>query len=520
MQVACAAWAGWCGGVQAANVTVSPGIEARAGWSDNAGLGTGTGSSAGGEKVSDTTLELIPSVALRAEGKRFRIGGSLGLDALKYLNDTQPSRVLPRIDLTSSLEAIERLFFIEAGVVARQQAESVFGPRVQSGSTTNTATVYDYRVAPRFEGRLAGDTTYRLGADSSWSHTVSASDTSTGGQDGGTYQGNYTLLVRHRPTPLGWTLDVQRRETRFESGQVTATGTSPDAKTDSGRLSLDYALTPEFSLSARGGFEKTNITVEESRQTIYGAGFAWKPSARTDLNAFWERRFFGNGWNLAFNHRMPRLAWSLSWTRELQSFNENFLTLPVTNDVAALLDAAFATRIADAAERARVVADLMARQGLPSSLSTETALFRQRISIVQARRLSVTYVGINNSVTLSGYSTRTEDPNGSIFAVAQGSLNVQQDGVGLSFSHQLGGQAALAVTGLYSRAHGLDQTAPSESRQTTVETRFTRQLSPKSSAYLGARWQRFSSSGNVPTGVAVLSPSSERAAFTGLAYRY
>lgn len=513
MQVACAAWAGWCGGAQAANVTVSPGVEARVGWSDNAGFTSGTSSATNGEKVSDTTLELIPSFALRAEGKRFRIGGSIGVDALKSLNDAQPSRVLPRIDLTSSLEAIERFFFIDAGVVARQQSENVFGPRAQGGSTVNTATTYDYRVAPRFEGRLGGETSYRLSSDNSWTHSVGTDNALVAADQGnGTYQGTHALHLERRPTPLGWSLDVRRSETRFESSQPPAT------RTDSGRLTIDYALSPEFSLGVRGGYERTNVTVQDESQTIVGAGFAWKPSVRTDLNAFWERRFFGNGWNLAFNHRMPRLAWSLSWSRDLQSFNENFLTLPATNDVAALLDAAFATRITDPAERARAVSDVMARQGLPSSLSTETSLFRQRVSIVQSRRLSLTYLGLANSITLSGYSSRTEDPNGSVFVTTQGALNVQQDGAGLTFSHILSSQASVSLTGVYTHVHSLDTTAPSESRQTSVEGRYTRQLSSRSSAFLGARWQRFSSSGNLAA--AAVSPTSERGAFIGLAYRY
>lgn len=478
---------------------LDPSVATRATWTNNAGFG------ADGQRESDVILEATPQIVLRGEGKRFNLSGSLGLTALTYAGGSRDNRYLPSADLSAKLEAIEQFFFIDAGVSSRQAAESAFAPNPNSAADVNTVTSSQYRIAPYFEGRVGSDVRWRLRSANSWS------DVSGNGLNaGGAYLGEHSLRIERTPSRFGWTIEAARSDTRFETGDV------PSAVVDSARLILVYALTPEFNLGVRSGYERTNIVIENDTQVIYGGQFAWKPSNRTDLNGYWEKRFFGSGWQLAFNHRMPRVAWNAALSRNVQTAPQLFLTLPATNDLAALLDSAFATRFPDPTERARAVSDLMARQGLSNSLSAETRIFANRISLVTTASLSMVVTGVRNTFGVALFHTKSEEIQDS--AVAASGIaqpNLTQQGVSVTFSHQFSSVTSLNVGGLYSRPKGSGPQTGLTSTQKSASAQLTRQLAPKTNAFAGLRTQTFDS--NVP---GVASNARENAGFVGLNHRF
>jgi uncharacterized protein (PEP-CTERM system associated) len=492
------ACAGYLGPAHAERWTLLPAIDARATWSDNVSF------EEHGARQSDTIFELIPSLQLRGEGKRFRIAGTVSLDALTYANGTRNSRALPSGDLTANLEAIERLFFIEAGISARQASDDVFAPRPDGGSDFNTVTTTQYRLAPTLEGRIGSEVTYRVRSNNSWTQ-VSGSDTDAEGS----YLGEHSVRIARRPAPFGWSVEAARSDTRFEAAD------QPSAVVDSGRISLLYAFTSTVNFGLRGGYETTNIVIDNQNQVIYGAELNWRPSERTDFSAFWEERFFGSSWNVRFNHRMPRLAWTLSFARDIASFPQTFLTLPPTNNVAALLDAAFTTRFPDPTERSRVVQDLIARQGLPPSLATQTPLFAQRISLVTTGNATIAYLGVRNSVALSAFHSRTEDLSDSIFSSTGigGFTNVTQDGTSLTYTFQASPTLSANLTSGYTRSRGVGINEGLHSKQVSFRLQLTRQIAPKTSAFIGARTQKFDSNVDVES-------ARENAAFVGLGHRF
>lgn len=475
-------------------------IESRATWTDNVSF------EERGPEDDDVILELAPRLGLRGDGRRFRISGGVGLSALTYANGSRDNRYLPSVDLSANLEAIEQFFFIDAGIVARQGNENAFAPRPDGAADFNTVTTTQYRLAPSFQGRIGGDVQYRLQSSNSWTDVSGES-----AQADGAYSGEHVLRIDRQAQPLGWAMELARRDTQFESQSAT-----PSAVIDSGRIIISYAVAQGLAFGVRGGYEKTNLVVDNAEHTIYGVEATWRPSERTDLNGNWERRFFGNGWRLAFNHRMPRVAWSIGLSRDVASFPEAFLTLPPTNNVAALLDAAFTTRFPDPTERARIVADLMARQGLPSSLATETSLFTQRVSLLTSRSGTVTFLGVRNSLAISIFSSKTQALPDSVFSLLPGAVgDLDQKGASVSLSHQFSAVTSFNVTGSATRTTGFVEGQDSTSRQRTLRMQVTHQLAPKSSAFVGARSQKFDS--NAP---GIANDVRENAAFVGLAHRF
>ena len=491
--------AGCFGPAQAEKWTITPSVETRATWTDNPSFDEKS------QAQADTIFELIPSINVRGEGKRFRISGTVSLDALAYLQGTRDNRLLPSGDLTANFEAIERFFFIEAGIVSGQIAEDVFGPRPNGASDFNTITTTQYRLVPSFEGRFGPDVEWRLRSANSL--TDVSGDTPSAGWS---YLGEHSLRIQHAPTPLGWGFEAAHNEIRVESDLL------PEGTTDSARLRLDYAFSTNFRFGPRVGYETTTLTIDHREQVIYGADFQWRPTERTDLNGLWEERFFGASWRFAFTHRMPKVAWNIGLSRELQSFPQEILTLPATNNVAGLLDAAFTTRYPDPAERSRVVSEVIARQGLPSSLQSQTTLFAQQISIVTARSASIVFLGIRNTVALSAFSSLNEALPNSIFSlIGTATPDVAQEGASLTASHQTTPTSTINLTSSYIRTRGLKADEGSVSKQTFVKLQLTVELTPKTNAFAGARYQYFTS--NFPGEADV---ARERAVFAGVGHRF
>jgi uncharacterized protein (PEP-CTERM system associated) len=493
------------GPAQAEKWTLDPSIDTRATWSDNMEF-TPSGR-------SDTLLEATPSIILLGEGRRFRIAGHAAVTGQVYTEGTLDNRLLPEASLTANLEAIEHFFFIDAGITARQTLGNVFGPRPLGGAGVNTETTTDYRLSPHFEGQITPDVKYQLRSDNDWTVITGAPT-----DQNQSYFGDHTFRIERQPVPLGWSFELGRTDSRFEN-QVP-----PKATDDTARIALNYAVTYSFMLGVRGGYEKTNLVFDKDHQeqVLYGGEMRWRPSERTNLDWVWEERFFGPSWHFQFDHRMPRVAWNLGLSRDVQSFSETFLTLPPTNNVFGLLDAAFTTRFPDPAERTRVVNSLIADQGLPSSLSGPTSLSTQHVSVVTSRNAQVVVTGVRNSVVVSAYSLRTEDLQDSVFGT---SLNVVQDGGSVTVSHQATTLLAINLTGNYRRDRGFGPNEGQKSYQRGVQLQATRQLAPKTTAYAGVRWQNFDSNalgGGVPLPGTELpyQRANEHAAFVGLGHRF
>ena len=501
------ACASYFGPVQAEKWSLDPYVDTRVTWSDNLELLPGG--------RSDTLLEATPGIILRGEGKRFQITGQAALTGQYYTEGTLDNRLLPEVGLTANLEAIENFFFVEGGVTARQTREDVFGPNPLGGAAANTQTTTDYRLVPRFEGQITPELKYQLRSSNDWTVITGAP-----ADQNQSYFGDHTLRIERQPIPLGWSFELGRTDNRFEN-QVP-----PKATDDTARIALTYALTSSFMLGIRGGYEKTNLVLDpdSQEQAIYGGELRWKPSERTNLDWVWEERFFGPSWHFQFDHRMPRVAWNIGLSRDVQSFAETFLTLPPTNNVFGLLDAAFTTRFPDPAERTRIVNNLIATQGLPSSLSAPTSLSAQRVSVVTSRTGQIVVTGARNSLALGAYSLRTEDLRNPAFG---SSLNVLQDGGSVTLSHQATILTAINLTGDYRRDRGLGPNAGQNSYQRGAQLQVTQQVASKTTAYVGVRWQSFDSNSIFGGGVAPppgtelpYQHATEHAAFVGLGHRF
>ncbi len=480
------------------------GVSSQLSWTSNSSFGEGV--IGAGPASSDSIIEVRPRIQLRGNGARLRLSGSASLGGIAYAKNTQPGAVEPTADLSARLEAIERLFFMEAGYRASQTSENPFGVRADAGSTTNRLTTSQWRFSPVIEGVASGDLRYSLRNDNTWTREIGADNAVASGAGG--YFGRVFASIEQPPRPFGWRVEAERSLTQFDDPAET------DLAISTARLRLNYAIGEDWSVGVRGGAERNNADPSfDEWRSIAGVEARWQPSPRTSLSVFREKRFFGSGWDLAFTHRQPRLAWNLGLNRGVDTTPAELFRLPSSDNVAGLIDAMFTTRYPDPVERGRIVQDYIARQGLPNATQGPITLFSQRFSIITTRRASVAFTGVRNSLTVSGYVTRTEDAlDSGPLATGLAADNNTQKGAAVVFSHRLTPLASLSTTADWSRIRALEALLPDETTQQGLRVQVTLQAAPLTSTFFGGRYRKIESN--------VAAEGREGSVYMGLDHRF
>jgi uncharacterized protein (PEP-CTERM system associated) len=196
---------------------------------------------------------------------------------------------------------------------------------------------------------------------------------------------------------------------------------------------------------------------------------------------------------------MRRFAANLSASRYVTTYPQEILTLPATGNVSGLLDAILTARFPDPVERAQQVQDLIERQGLPSSLPAGVSIFSRNSNVVNSASGSVALVGMRNTLALNLYYLKTKTLPDAAIPVAFITLNDNtQRGVSVSLSHRLTPVTSLNATATRWETRGIDQTAALISDENIFRVQASRQLTPRSSAFVGARYrQQDSTSGAI-----------------------
>ena len=254
--------------------------------------------------------------------------------------------------------------------------------------------------------------------------------------------------------PWGWTLEYSG--TRYAPADTDTYGSYTIQVV---RGLLIYQYDPQLQVSFRGGYERDRFPFTGSQGVIYGAGMQWSPSERTQVTGFWEHRFFGSSYSAQINHRLPRVAFGASFARGLNTYPQNALSIPAGANVATFVDAAFATRITDPAERALAVQQFVAQTGLPPTLATPVNIFAANVQLQTTGQVSAVLIGSRNSLAFSAYYSKTEaiSGTGSVLPPAlQFGQNNTQTGAGVSFSHRLSGMTGLTASATYSTTKSND----------------------------------------------------------------
>ncbi|HEY6513737.1 MAG TPA: TIGR03016 family PEP-CTERM system-associated outer membrane protein [Burkholderiaceae bacterium] len=483
----------------AERTVVEPWASARITASDNAGLGLATSG-------RDIVTDLAAGVRVRAEGARLSLIGSASLESFHYARHTQSNEIVPSVDLTGRWMAIERFLFIEASARTTQTYIDPYGPGLTSTSTGNNTTLTQYSLSPFIQSDLSSDLHFRARSDNSKTKDYSLTSAEVDAIDSA-YFGFHTSSLERDPVPLGWRLEAQRSETRYQGEFVPLI-------TDVQRALVNWAVTPTARVGLRVGVERNNFLADDGWTPVYGGQAAWRPSERTNFLFEIEHRFFGNGLNLMFTHRMPWLAWDLRASRSLDTTPASIFDMAPTNNVAALLDAILTTRFPDPAARAAQVQDIISRQGLPASTTTAISILSPRLSVAENVSAGLSFLGVRNTVALNLFVTRRRDAvDEGPFATDNPDVNNIQHGATIAYTLRLTPTAAAGLTATYSRIKSIETASADQyTTDASIGAHLVFQLATKTSAMFGVSQRKLTS--NVST------PGRETSAFAFLDHRF
>jgi len=443
---------------------------------------------------------LNAALGFHGEGARLKINGTLSATETFYAGQGANNSFAPGANVTATLEAIEKFFWVDATASVTKNYASPFGPQPANltVSTANRYTSETYSVSPYIKGVIAPNISYSVRDDNIWTTSSSYGDSSVKAPS--TYANSLTADLSSTVGYWGW--DLQYQSQYYDNGLDTGTYLIQVA-----RAIVSYRIDPQLEVSGRAGYESdrfpgTSTLGADTAGTVYGAGLHWRPTERTDLNGFWEHHFYGSSYSWALTHRLPNVALSANFTRGLSNFPQLSLVIPAGVTVAQFLDAAFTTRIPDPVERALAVARFLAQTGLPPTLASPLNYYSPTISLQNTALVSAVWVGALNQVGVSVFRTESESVSNTgqeLPPAFRFSTNTIQTGGSVFYSRPLSAFTHFTASLTYSRTtpNTADETVSSfRSDNFNANVGLSTNFSPKTTGSVGISYFIFETPGS------------------------
>lgn len=428
---------------------------------------------------SEQVIEVSPGVRVVADGARVKGSLDYSLRAMNHFQDTSDDSLRHTLNALGSVEVWDGRAYVDASAVASEQTISAFGPSGGSGiSDNNRSSTLSYRFSPYLKGRLGGMTDYEL------RYALAGSDTRQAERSDSRSQDVSLRLQGVFNGPLGWSVLAQSGTTDYSLERET--------RSDSVRLNLNYAFTPQLQLTAVVGTERNDVlSVQRESYRITGVGADWRPSPRSRLSLDLQKRYFGHSHNLQWEHRTGRTLWRVRDSRDASnsptqaatvylgtlyelvyaSIADNFPAYSEA-ELKVAVDKWFAANGYAASER-----DLAVFQGFLSSSAT-LARTQSLSAILQGRRTVVTAtLSRSRTSRLQSVISLGDDFDSSDF--------VLQQSVGLSVGHRLTPLTSVSADWTLLRNEGSLDTQKTTNKSLTL--RLNTQLAPRTSGSVQLR---------------------------------
>jgi uncharacterized protein (PEP-CTERM system associated) len=416
--------------------SIVPGVSIKETFTDNANI-------SGTNKESDWITEIAPGVRINGQTARVKLFADYRFRNLVYASGSRSNQVQHSLSSYGKLEALDDLLFVDVnGSISRQQI-SAFGSQsaanysVNSNSTENRT----FRVSPYVKGRFAGLANYEL----RYSDTRSRSDSAGASEvNSAVWSGRVSGSTPF--AALGWSIDADDQRNEYVDRRTN--------NSEHWRGMLTYRILPQFSLSASAGQERNDyLTAEMTAYSTHGFGFDWRPTERTQVSAFKEKRFFGDGHTVTLSHRLPRSAVKYTDSRDVSILPPQSLTVGL-GTYFDLFSSLFASAFPDEVARAIVVNGFLAAYGLSPDAVITTDFINAQASVRRRQELSYVIQGARNVVTFSlvrGFDEKV----GTAILVGINDFSttsaVRQQGVTAAWAHKLSALSSLSVNAGYSR---------------------------------------------------------------------
>lgn len=292
---------------------------------------------------SDWITEISPGITVVREGRRLTVNADYSLLGLIYAQDNDRSRARHNLNGRAHAELIDDWLYLDATArVSQELLDYTYGRGLGDAvGIGNTSQVAGYGLTPYVKHRFGSLATVemRLSQEGVTSSGSTGNDSSSTGYQFRANSGNDFF-------PLSWEINYNRRETDNRRVQ--------DTDSEHGLASARLQLSRGFGLLAQAGVDRNNYPGATSRirdYSYYGLGFfytpgrrfsvdlyyndsdsggfvsgsvSFNPTLRTSLRASSSVRNFGRSHTLDFNHRTRHSNWSLQYSEQLTTFNQQF----------------------------------------------------------------------------------------------------------------------------------------------------------------------------------------------------
>lgn len=372
---------------------VVPTLTVRGTYSDNIRLAPQ------GLEEGDFVTDVSPGLSISRTGPNLTVKARYTFQHLNYANDNKGDSSFHKLDGVAQAHLIKDLLSVDGSATVNQQDVDLFGPStITSGNYTvnpNRTTVRTATVSPylhhQWRGVAAGELRYTKTQVSTSSQALSSSDIDA-----------LTLSVTSAPSvrTLAWGLrhDARRTE-RSNTNSIDSKTTTADAR---------FMVTPQFYLTTSGGYEEFDYVVapgaEDPKGTFYSGGFAWNPTARTNLALSVGKHFYGTTFTLQSSVRSRYTLWRVTYDESVTNTPAQ-IAMNSTGSTADFLDQLFQSSIADPVLRQQAVERFIATNGLPASLTRTVNYLTTQFYLQKALRASVAITGAKNSVIFTVSNT-------------------------------------------------------------------------------------------------------------------
>ncbi|MBL0089983.1 MAG: TIGR03016 family PEP-CTERM system-associated outer membrane protein [Ideonella sp.] len=251
--------------------------------------------------------------------------------------------------------------------------------------------------------------------------------------------------------------------------------------------------TPGLVVRANAGRESNNFSTQAQRaNATWGAGADWSPSTNVRASGQLDHRFFGNGYRLSAEYRLPRSVFRFSSSRDVNdpSAQSSFGALATAYD---LFYAQFAGIAPDPVKRDELVRSYLQFYGISATAQVATGFLPSAATLQRRTELSYALQGVRSNVVLTvsnSVSSRIDSLSAGVDDLSNTNL-VRQRSYSFTLGHRLTPVTGLSLD-LSRQDNSGDGTGQSNSLR-TIRLNLTTSLGQRSTASLSARHVIFDS---------------------------
>lgn len=380
-------------------------------------------SARGGREAGDFVTSIRPSVLVNSRSGRVIGRVSYAADWSEHSQPYDGPRLQNQLAASLSAEAVPRFAYLDVNANIAQQQASAYGTISAPGSTTrndNLIEVGTLSIAPYVRGVFGSAVNYELrytGTFVNGRRSIEA--------DSSTRTAQAALSSVTAGSLLGWGLNASSSIIDFRAGRET--------QSDRWLASVSWLPDPDWTGVLRGGQERTNVA--DTVQTTYsnwGAGLTWRPSPRTRLQADYDDRFFGDGYRVLLEYRLPQSSVRLSSSRDTSTGGG---ASTGTATLSQLLNAQLANVEPDPVAREQLVLALLRANNQDPNTRVSSGFISSAVTLQQSHQLALAYAGRRLSLGAQLAATRSEVIDA--LAAAQAREPVRQQSIDVTLGYRL-----------------------------------------------------------------------------------